>query len=593
MENNWFKMAAKESVTEIDIFDEIGMWGITAADFKDELKEKDNGKPIKVSINSPGGSVFDGIAIYSLLAERRDRVSVEVYGIAASIASVIALAGSQLVMRDGSFFMIHDPWSLTMGTAEEHRKTAEILDKISSQIMDIYRQHTALTDDELEAAMKDETWYTAEDAVLAGFAHHVEGAKAAAASQFDMFKRFKNVPVGNEKTTQVAENLNKEEDIKMDDVKTEVQAQKQPEGIDELKAKMEAQGSELAALKEKMDSVTVRPKLSPSFKDEDVQWFYDSLREASANRGQGFNAAADAITTSDGMGIPVAASEKILMNVNQMSIMRKYGADVRPAGAQSTRFSTVVDSGVAGLISEGGSYSEKADPTLITMSLYKLGGRFSITEESTEDTFMAMYEAFQMYASRLIARAENAYFISGSGSSQPKGIDEETATETAAAVAAVTFAELLALDEDLDPEWDFFIGDPYGADYKGPIYLMSSGTAAALRALVDTNSNYYFRTHEDGRLSHMFGRPVVRTSNMADMEASAKSIALVNPAAYLIGERRPNLALKIGYDNDTHNVTWDFNERVGGQIWDTNGLALLAMAASKKASRSSGSKKKE
>lgn len=577
MGNRWFKMSASESATEIDIFDEIGMWGITAADFKDELKEKDKGKPIKVSINSPGGSVFDGIAIYSLLAERRDRVSVEVYGIAASIASVIALAGKDLVMREGSFFMIHDPWSLTMGTAEEHRKTADILDKISGQIMDIYRQHTALTDDELNEAMRSETWYTAEDAVLAGFAHHVEGAKAAAASQFEMFKRFKNVPVGDIENTQVA-NLKIQEDIKMEDVNKDAQAL-QPD-VSAINAKIEAQGAELESIKAKLESVTIRPKLSPSFKDKDVQWFYDSLREATANRGQSFKAAADTITTADGMGIPVAASEKILMNVNQMSIMRKYGADVRPAGAQSTRFSTVVDSGVAGLISEGGSYAEKADPTLITMSLYKLGGRFSITEEANEDTFMAMYDAFQMYAARLIARAENSYFISGSGSSQPKGIDEETATETAAATGAVTFAELLALDEDLNPEWDFFIGDPYGPDYKGPVYLMSSATAAKLRALVDGSSNYYFRTHEDGRLSHMFGRPVVRTSYMANMAAGAKSIALVNPMAYLIGERRPNLALKIGYDNDTHNVTWDFNERVGGQIWDTNGLALLAMAAS-------------
>lgn len=591
MGNKWFKMTAKKSITEIDIFDEIGIWGISAADFKDELKEKDNGKPIRVSINSPGGSVFDGIAIYALLADRRERVSVEIYGIAASIASVIALAGHEMVMKDGSFFMIHDPWSIAIGTAEEFRHEAEILDKISLQIMDIYRQHTALTDEELHQAMKDETWYTAEEAVLVGFAHHVEGQKAAAMAQFDMFKRFRNVPVGDVKNNQVANDLIKpEENSKMDDEKTavkDVQAGGQPEAkdarFDELKPVVEANAKTLEDIKAKLESITVRPNLSPSFRDEDVQWFYDLLRETSENHGNlsgDFKAAADTITTSDGMGIPVAASEKILMNVNQMSILRRFGADVRPAGAQSTRFSTVVDSGAAGLITEGGSYAEKADPTLITMALYKLGGRFSLTEETDEDSFMDLYEAFQLYAARLIARAENSYFVSGSGSSQPKGLDEETTSETAAATGAVTFAELLALDEDLSPEWDFYLGDPGGKDYKGPVYLMSTSTAAALRALVDTNDNYYFRQHEDGRLTHMFGRPVVRTSNMADMEASAVAIALVNPMAYLIGERRPNLALKVGYDNNTHNVTWDFNERVGGQIWDTNGVALLTMAAS-------------
>ncbi len=584
--NRWFSMKAGESVTEIDIFDEIGLFGITAADFKDELKEKDSGKPITVSINSPGGSVFDGVAIYSLLAERRERVKVEVYGIAASIASVIALSGIELVMRDGSFFMIHDPWSLTMGDATEHRKTADILDKIGGQIMDIYRQHTYMTDEELDQAMKEETWYTSKEAVEMGFAVRVEGEKAAASANFDMFKRFYNVPVGDIENNQVVQNLNdsKEDSMENTAVKNDgqaVQPEMKDQRVDALQDKVEANAKLMEDLKQKMDSITVRPKITPSFKDEDVQWFYDMLRITTENRGQvagDFKNAADAITTSDGMGIPVAASEKILMNVNQMSILRKYGAEVRPAGAQSTRFSTVVDSGQAGLISEGGSYSEKADPTLITMALYKLGGRFSITEETDEDSFMDLYQAFQMYASRLIARAENSYFISGSGSSQPKGVDEESTSVTASSVSAVTFSELLELDESLNPEWDFYMGDPLDLNnYKGPVYLMSSSTAQALRELTDSNSNYYFRQHEDGRLKTMFGRPVIRTSEIADMATGNNAIVLVNPMAYLIGERRPNLALKVGYDNDTHNVTWDFNERVGGETWDSNGVAILTM----------------
>ncbi len=346
---------------------------------------------------------------------------------------------------------------------------------------------------------------------------------------------------------------------------------------------MAAISSRIDNLEAKLDSIAIQPKVRPTFDGhEGKEWFYDALREASANRGQGFKAEADAITTADGIGIPVAAANDIMINVNQMSYLRKYGADVRPAPAQSTRFSTVVDNGAAGLIAEGGSYTEKADPTLITLNLYKMGGRFSVTEESVQDTqsVAAMYGSFTKNAARLIARSENAYFISGSGSQQPKGIDEETASVTAAAHDAVTFAELVELDESLHPEWRWSLGSVAAGDYVGPIYLVSSSTAETLRVLQDGNSNYFFRNHEENGMQTLFGRPLIRDANVDNMGAvDKKAIILVHPAAYLIGERRPNLALKVGYDNDTHNVTWDFSERVGGQTWDTNGLAILQMAA--------------
>lgn len=586
--NSWFQMRAQDNGAEIDIFDEIGLWGISAKDFKRELEDLDRGGPIKVSINSPGGDVFDGLAIYGLLSERRDRVSVEVYGLAASISSIIALAGSELIMREGTFFMIHDPWSLVIGDSEDMRHTADILDKIGDQILNIYAAHTALTDEELRAAMRNETWYTAQEAAEIGLASAVVGeAVAASAMRFSMLDRFRNSPVRRE-NKQADSSLNTREGNMDNHVPEEKPQAVENQPVEDKSAeKFAALKKEIedvkASFDEKLSNINVRPHATPYKKgDEKLEWFYDILKTASQNMGHGFRAAARELDTDDGVGIPVAAASDIMMNVNQMSIMRKFGAEVRPAGAQSTRFTTVVDSGAAGLISEGGSYTDKADPTLITLSLYKLGGRFSLTEEVDEDTIVDMFSAFSRYASRLIARSENAYFISGSGSSQPKGVDEETASVTAASHDAVTFAELLELDESLDPEWDFYMGDPQNLNsYMGPIYLMSGSTAEAIRALTDSNSNYYFRSHEDSRLMTMFNRPVIRNSNVADMgTVDAPAIILVNPMAYLIGERRPNLALKVGYDNDTHSITWDFNERVGGETWDTNGVAVLQMAAS-------------
>lgn len=586
--NSWFNMQVlDDSSTQIDVFDEIGFFGISAKDFKAELEEKDRGGTIKVSINSPGGDVFDGIAIYSLLAERRERVHVEVYGLAASIASVIALSGSSLTMRAGTFFMIHDPWSLVMGNSDEMRKTAGILDKIADQIYSIYSGRTALTDEELRTAMKSETWYTAQEALDVGFASSIEGEKVAASANFAMLEKFSNRPVGlDRKQAPSLEETVKESTMENNVAKEAQAAESVQDKTDERFAALETQfGSKLDskieevknAMEEKLASISVRPNVKPNLKDEGAQWFYDALREATSEK-RPMKAAAGVVTTSDGMGIPVAASEQIMMNVNQMSWLRKYGADVRPAGAQQTRFSTVVDSGAAGIISEGGNYTDKADPTLITLALYKLGGRFSLTEETDEDTFMNMFGVFQQYAARLIARSENEFFIKGSGSSQPKGIVGEDASVTAAAVGAVTFDELLELDEAIDPEWNWTLGDIDTGNYTGPVYFCSSKTAIALRKLQDTNNNFFFRQHENGFHS-LFGRPLVRTPHIEDMAATEKAIILAHPAAYLIGERRPNLALKVGYDNDTHNVTWDFNERVGGEVWDSNGVAVLAMAA--------------
>ncbi len=200
MKTSWYKISAKEDSAEISIFGDIGAswWGesVTVADFKkdfDKIKDKNS---IKVLLNSPGGDVFDGMAIYNVISAVRQRVSVEVLGLAASIASVIALAGKDLVIGEGSFYMIHKPWAFAMGNAEDIRKTADLLDKIEEQMAAIYSQHTAMTDEELSAALEAETWYTADEAVEAGFASDTVDYGQLAAS-YDISKyKYAHVPSG-------------------------------------------------------------------------------------------------------------------------------------------------------------------------------------------------------------------------------------------------------------------------------------------------------------------------------------------------------------------------------------------------------------
>jgi ATP-dependent Clp endopeptidase proteolytic subunit ClpP len=184
----WFSMKASDTEAEISIFDEIGIWGVTVADFKKELDAVKNRASIKLLLNSPGGSVFDGMAIYNLLAPIKDKLEVHVLGLAASIVSVIALAGKSLTMDTGTYFMIHDPWAIAMGTAKDFRSTADLLDQIGGNMADIYTARSSYTKEEIQVLMAEETWMTAQEAVDAGFADTMVEGQAIAALACDLSK---------------------------------------------------------------------------------------------------------------------------------------------------------------------------------------------------------------------------------------------------------------------------------------------------------------------------------------------------------------------------------------------------------------------
>ncbi len=182
----WYAMEITEETAEISIFDAIGRWDFAAKDFKRDFDTVKKSRKLRLLLNSPGGDVFEGMAIYNLLAAYREKLEVEVLGVAASIASVIALAGRELVMAQGSYLMIHNPSGIVMGNAGDMRKTAETLDKIAGQIANIYAGKSYLNREEVLAAMEQESWYTAAEAVEAGFADRVEDRGPIAALAFDL-----------------------------------------------------------------------------------------------------------------------------------------------------------------------------------------------------------------------------------------------------------------------------------------------------------------------------------------------------------------------------------------------------------------------
>jgi ATP-dependent protease ClpP protease subunit/regulator of replication initiation timing len=191
MTEKWYNIQNKASdVTDVYIFDEIGTYGVTAQEFINDIKGlKDT--PINLRINSLGGDVFDGMAMYNVIKRREAKTTVYIEGIAASIATIIALGADEVVMAENSLFMIHNAWGGTMGEAKDMRKTAETLDKISSELTDIYRKKTGLSNDVLAEMMDEETWLNAQEAYDLRFVDTISDSIKVAA-KYDVSK-FKNI----------------------------------------------------------------------------------------------------------------------------------------------------------------------------------------------------------------------------------------------------------------------------------------------------------------------------------------------------------------------------------------------------------------
>lgn len=188
----WGQINAKAAagVAEVRIYDEIGIWGVTARRFADQIAELDV-DTLLVYVNSPGGDAYDGIAIMNALRRHKAKVEVTVDGLAASAASIICMAADKLIMNRGSELMIHDTWTIAWGSADELRAAAGQLDKLSDSYADCYAQRAGGSREKWRAAMRDETWYTAEEAVEAGLADEWVDAEpadqvAARAHSFDL-----------------------------------------------------------------------------------------------------------------------------------------------------------------------------------------------------------------------------------------------------------------------------------------------------------------------------------------------------------------------------------------------------------------------
>lgn len=195
-----FSMQAQGDTAEILIYDEIGasFWGggIAPSQFAQDLKALGDIKTLNVRINSPGGDVFDGTTIYNLLVQHPADVNVYVDGLAASAASLVAMAGDKIYMADNAMMMIHNAWGCMAGDANDLRTFADILQKVSETMCSTYAKRSGMKASAVQALMDKETWFNAQECIDEGFADEIvkpAEADASARTSFDL-SHFKNVP---------------------------------------------------------------------------------------------------------------------------------------------------------------------------------------------------------------------------------------------------------------------------------------------------------------------------------------------------------------------------------------------------------------
>lgn len=196
-ENEWYRIQAKQKKTaDILIYEQIGQnysgEGISAKRFVEDLQALDV-ETINLHINSPGGNVFDGNAIYNTLKSHKAKINVTIDGIAASIASVVAMAGNIVEMPENAMMMIHDPSGFVVGTGEDMAKMMAALERVKTGMVAAYHGKSRLDKEQIAQMMRAETWMTAQDAVGFGFADKIT-ERVTIQVNVEALVKYRNVP---------------------------------------------------------------------------------------------------------------------------------------------------------------------------------------------------------------------------------------------------------------------------------------------------------------------------------------------------------------------------------------------------------------
>lgn len=230
MKNKYYSLVTNEQTATLNIYGDITSFPLFEGDISlnnlsKQLDEMGDVSQINVYINSYGGEVAEGLAIYNALKRHKAKVITYCDGFACSIASVIFMAGDERVMNESSLLMIHNAWTLAEGNASELRKQADDLEKITQASVEAYKAHSSLSEEDIKALMDAESWILPSEAIEYGFATKIQKTENSKASQNSMFKLFEMVKK-NRADIKLEDNKKTLDDDKQNEEKKEETAHK-------------------------------------------------------------------------------------------------------------------------------------------------------------------------------------------------------------------------------------------------------------------------------------------------------------------------------------------------------------------------------
>ena len=229
MNRKYFSLEKSKQTATLNIYGDITSWpwlesDVSAANLSKQLEAMGDVEQINVYINSYGGEVAEGLAIYNALKRHKAKVKTVCDGFACSIASVVFMAGDERVMNEASLLMIHNAWTFAEGNAAALRKQADDLEKITQASVEAYKAHSSLSEEEIKALMDAESWISPDEALSYGFATSVEKTEKAKANQNALRQLFEIVKAHQE---------NQKDDEEPEDALDDDEQEEQEENPDE------------------------------------------------------------------------------------------------------------------------------------------------------------------------------------------------------------------------------------------------------------------------------------------------------------------------------------------------------------------------
>lgn len=222
MKRKFFSLEKSNQTATLNIYGDITSFpwfegDVSAVNLSKQLEEMADVSQINVYINSYGGEVAEGLAIYNALKRHKAKVTTYCDGFACSIASVIFMAGDERIMNDSSLLMIHNAWTFAQGDSQALRKQADDLDKITQASVEAYKAHSNITEEEIKSLMNAETWILPAEALSYGFATATETLETSVASQNAWSKLFEILKAHQEKQNEAEEPEDDVDDDEQDD----------------------------------------------------------------------------------------------------------------------------------------------------------------------------------------------------------------------------------------------------------------------------------------------------------------------------------------------------------------------------------------